>query len=87
MVSAIGSRPLRPECHRGDFAGPQVFHRDIAKAGSARGECAKLAFGGSLFTSSGHRSSISSRIGSEMASMCLKSRTSLWMRARSQPSG
>src|SRR3981189_1443718 len=24
------SRPLRSECHRGDFAGPQVFHRDIA---------------------------------------------------------
>jgi hypothetical protein len=83
MVSAIGSRPLRPECHRGDFAGPQVFHRDIAKAGRAHGECAmsQLAFGGSLFTSSGHRSSINSRIGSEIASMCLKSRTSLWMRS------
>src|SRR6476619_5270994 len=36
-------------------------------------------FGGSLFASSGHRSSISSRIGTEMASMRLKSRTSLWM--------
>ena len=21
---------LRSECHRGDFAGPQIFHRDIA---------------------------------------------------------
>jgi hypothetical protein len=54
-----------------------------AKAGRAHGECAmsQLAFGGSLFTSSGHRPSINSRIGSEMASMCLKSRTSLWMRS------
>ena len=24
------SRPLRSECHRGAFAGSQVFHRDIA---------------------------------------------------------
>ena len=38
-------------------------------------------FGGSLFASSGYRCSISSRIGSEMASMRLKSRTSLWMRS------
>jgi hypothetical protein len=41
----------------------------------------QLAFGGSLFASSGHRSSISSRIESEMASVRSKSRTSLWMRS------
>jgi hypothetical protein len=34
-----------------------------------------LAFGGRLSANSGHRSSISSRIGSEIASMCLKSRS------------
>jgi len=31
-------------------------------------------FGGSLWTSSGHKSSINARIGSEMASMCSNSR-------------
>jgi hypothetical protein len=36
-------------------------------------------FEGSLLTNSGHRSSISSRMGSEMVSMRSKSRTSLWM--------
>ena len=51
-----------------------------AKAGR-ESAMSQLAFGGSLFASSGHRSSISSRIGSETASMCLKSRTSLWMRS------
>jgi hypothetical protein len=45
----------------------------------------QVAFSGSLFTSAGHRSSISSRIGSEIASMRSKSRTSLWMRSISQP--
>ena len=30
VVIFAASRSLRPECHRGDFAGPQVFHRDIA---------------------------------------------------------
>jgi len=38
-------------------------------------------FGGSLCTSSGHRSSINSRIGSEMASMRPNSRTSLCIRS------
>src|SRR5262249_5400115 len=38
-------------------------------------------FGGSLWTNSGHRSSINSRIGSEMASMYSNSRTSLCIRS------
>ena len=40
-MSAIGSRPLRPECHRDDFAGLQVFYRDIKAVAIASAEFLK----------------------------------------------